>query len=517
MKHATRIASLFLSVLLTLTFVPAPARAAARTFSDVPSDAWYAPYVAEAAERGIVKGYEDGTFRPNSDVAEVEAVAIVERAFPCDEIVNRDPDRYKLFLDYFKEANGEEYWGNDALAKFYLVTKQNRTSPDGLPKSKYVGPAHRALVAYMLGEFISNYREINGMEKLPAYNEARALVGDFDAEFNDDSKMVYAPYVLWLYTNGIVSGVNETGDYRPFKHITRAELSKMVITALHPELWIQYDWDVIDEAYANGQLAPRSRAVISNGSTGTTPSIPASTSNKDFTGKERIRYDEDIAFDYCRALESQIGIQIFYLPEWTEKPGGVVTLEDLRQFTFRQDYFEMVLTELQKMKAAFDCYPDGFLKEVVAKKNNRKTEIILFPGKVDGMEQFGLHVYDETNDAQKVDQVYYTGTGDVHFYSHEMGHMVMSSAAILNGWSETTKKWESIGDITSYVSAYAMQSRPEDWAETWAWCWHNTQEVINMCRSNPGLLEKVRYMTEILDKNYNTIEASKLPWAAILS
>lgn len=164
----------------------------------------------------------------------------------------------------------------------------------------------------------------------------------------------------------------------------------------------------------------------------------------DFTGAKRMHYDRDVAYYYCRALEQEIGIQIFYLPEWTPKEAGLVQPSDLNSFTMDGHYFDLVLDELQKMKQAYDLYPEGFLKEVVQKKGNHKTEIILCPYTFEGVSSFGVHVYDESGDARKVDQVYYTGCGDSQYYSHEMGHMVMSSAAILNGWSATCQKWESL-------------------------------------------------------------------------
>ncbi len=43
-------------------------------FSDVTQDHWSAEYVASAVEKGILHGYDDGTFRPDEPVTEVQAV-----------------------------------------------------------------------------------------------------------------------------------------------------------------------------------------------------------------------------------------------------------------------------------------------------------------------------------------------------------------------------------------------------------------------------------------------------------
>lgn len=184
------------------------------------------------------------------------------------------------------------------------------------------------------------------------------------------------------------------------------------------------------------------------------------------------------------------------------------------------EYFQLVLGELKKMKTAYDLYPEGFLKEVAAKKGSRRVEIILCPYTFPGVVCHGQHIYDYSNDAKKVDQIYYTGIGNSQYYSHEMGHMVMSSAAILNGWNATCAQWESYNNgagAGSYVSTYAMTNRPEDWAETWAFLWHQTDAVAGQIDGGASILRsKVQYMSQILEKNYKTVDASKLPWASVL-
>ena len=220
------------------------------------------------------------------------------------------------------------------------------------------------------------------------------------------------------------------------------------------------------------------------------------------------------AYYYCRALEEEIGIQIFYLPEWTPKEAGLLQHSDFDSVTLDGYYFIHVLDELRKMKEAYDLYPEGFLKEVVNRKNGHKTEIILCPYTFEGVSSYGLHVYDDSSDAVKVDQIYYTGTGDSQYYSHEMGHMIMSSAAILNGWNTTVNKWESLSTSgNSFVSLYAMSSRAEDWAETWAYLWHQTDLVLQRC-GDSGMKAKVQYLTQLLDQ-YSTVDVSALPWASV--
>ena len=50
-------------------------------FSDVTSDSWYNQTVSTLASMGILKGYEDGTFRPNASITRAEFAAIATRFF----------------------------------------------------------------------------------------------------------------------------------------------------------------------------------------------------------------------------------------------------------------------------------------------------------------------------------------------------------------------------------------------------------------------------------------------------
>lgn len=51
----------------------------ARTFSDVPSDAWYADTIRQAVRYGLINGYGDGTFRPNQPITRAETVVMINR------------------------------------------------------------------------------------------------------------------------------------------------------------------------------------------------------------------------------------------------------------------------------------------------------------------------------------------------------------------------------------------------------------------------------------------------------
>ena len=67
----------FLKIVFKAQGGPSPVQGAC--FSDVPEDAWYAPFVCAASRRSIVNGYPDGSFRPERTINIAEALKIILR------------------------------------------------------------------------------------------------------------------------------------------------------------------------------------------------------------------------------------------------------------------------------------------------------------------------------------------------------------------------------------------------------------------------------------------------------
>ncbi|MFC1655538.1 S-layer homology domain-containing protein [Patescibacteria group bacterium] len=53
--------------------------AASKFFSDVPADTWYSEAVASLSDKGIIEGYEDGTFGPTNNVNRAELAVMLDR------------------------------------------------------------------------------------------------------------------------------------------------------------------------------------------------------------------------------------------------------------------------------------------------------------------------------------------------------------------------------------------------------------------------------------------------------
>ncbi len=70
-----------------------------RCFSDVNPNEWYAPYVCTAKQRGIVDGYPDGTFKADEPVNFAEAIKIVLNAYGHDVPAGTGKQWYKPYVE----------------------------------------------------------------------------------------------------------------------------------------------------------------------------------------------------------------------------------------------------------------------------------------------------------------------------------------------------------------------------------------------------------------------------------
>ncbi len=88
-------------------------------FSDVKAGKWYSDYVAWAAEKGVVEGYPDGSFRPDAPVTREEAVTILGRYYhntaPKDRIFNGELITYHPHNDTDSIADWAQNWVLDAM------------------------------------------------------------------------------------------------------------------------------------------------------------------------------------------------------------------------------------------------------------------------------------------------------------------------------------------------------------------------------------------------------------------
>jgi hypothetical protein len=116
-------------------------------FNDVSSDDWFAPYISSAVSQGIIKGYDDGTFKPQNPITREEISSLLSSIID----LKLSEEEVEEILSEFKDQVSP--WARPYVAK---TVKSGLLK--GFPDNSFKGSseATRAQSAVMLLRFLSN-------------------------------------------------------------------------------------------------------------------------------------------------------------------------------------------------------------------------------------------------------------------------------------------------------------------------------------------------------------------------
>jgi hypothetical protein len=175
-------------------------------FSDVDQH-WATQSIKEMAAIGLFKGYPDGTFKPNQQLTQVEAMALVMRIYEDKATLNEEDNQ-----DVSELADVPAWAREDA----------GKAAKKGIIKlnSFHSGvQASRAQTAVMIAKAL-------GLEPVDTSNmpfKDGLLISKDDAG-----------YILALYQEGILTG-SPNGNFNPNSAITRAEMASMLDRLLNKQ------------------------------------------------------------------------------------------------------------------------------------------------------------------------------------------------------------------------------------------------------------------------------------------
>ncbi len=95
----------------TETPATTPSPAAAPNFYDVSADYWAYPFIQALAQRNIIAGFPDNSFKPNQSVSRAEFAAMIQKAF-------NQPAVRQLSSGGFRDVPSN-YWAMSAIQKAY--------------------------------------------------------------------------------------------------------------------------------------------------------------------------------------------------------------------------------------------------------------------------------------------------------------------------------------------------------------------------------------------------------------
>lgn len=170
-------------------------------FTDV-TDTWAKEFIEESVQRGLFKGYADGTFRPNNTLTRAQAASLIVRGL---ELTTDQSSPFKDIGSYAKETQAE-------IAAAYqhgiIIGQQGNFNPSG--------EVTRAQMALMLHRA---YEHKTGKKYVAAQKAPYSDFGNYDEETVNAISM--------LYELEIATGSN--GRYNPNQSTTRAHAAKMFV------------------------------------------------------------------------------------------------------------------------------------------------------------------------------------------------------------------------------------------------------------------------------------------------
>ncbi len=216
----SRIISLVLAVCVMICAQPF---ASAASFNDVDSTkySWAVNEINSMASAGIIKGYEDGTFRPERTVTKLEALVLIARVLGLNEAENEDLVNAAVETYSEKIDKYELNYGDEEIA--YLLLK-NIISESELSSYIEKSIASEGMKRYEIAVLLTKALDA---EKTVSQNVITSL------EYSDAADIpAYAKkYVEYVTNNGLMNGMDDN-KFSPNTDVTRAQaavlLSKLI-------------------------------------------------------------------------------------------------------------------------------------------------------------------------------------------------------------------------------------------------------------------------------------------------
>ena len=190
-----KLISLFLSILMVLSIVPTTVFA---DYSDI-NGHWGQTYIQAMADKGSIKGYEDGTFKPDKTISRSEFLAIAIRS---------------TYPDYTPAQAGDNWWAgeyNKAIEKGIIAESE-------MPRSEMDAPIRREEMTMIMVRCVEGKGET-------LYGNATGVsrtLGDYykTGEY-------YRSFLIKAYSNGLIAG--KPGNlFDPQGSATRAEAATVL-------------------------------------------------------------------------------------------------------------------------------------------------------------------------------------------------------------------------------------------------------------------------------------------------
>ena len=186
------------------------------SFGDLKRTHWAYDYVIDLAQKKVIGGYEDGTFRPSQNINRAELLKIVMDAFELSVNIPQSGHGAARLED----VKSTDWFSDRVFAAAYYGIVQGYEDNTYRPGKK----VNRAEALKIILEASGAKVDLDDLK----IEEPEMVMTEEEATFSDVPEDAwYAEYVQGAAMYGIVGGYDD-GTFRPTRSISRAEAAKIV-------------------------------------------------------------------------------------------------------------------------------------------------------------------------------------------------------------------------------------------------------------------------------------------------
>ncbi|MBD2214321.1 S-layer homology domain-containing protein [Nostoc linckia FACHB-104] len=206
------------AAIIAKTFPP-PSSSKASNFTDVKPDFWAASAISRAANMGFISGFPDGTFRPGQNLTKIQAIVSIVNGLKWS---GGNPNVLTVYGD---RAQIPSYATNAVAVATQKLLVVNYPKAEQLEPLRDISRAEIAAIIYQALVAI-------GQEK--AIASPYIVSPDVDIPSFSDLKGHWAEaFIRGLVSMGLTTGFAD-GTYQPDKPMTRAQYAALVAAAFNP-------------------------------------------------------------------------------------------------------------------------------------------------------------------------------------------------------------------------------------------------------------------------------------------
>ena len=217
-QPATPITRAQYAALITKTF-QLPKSNQLDKFKDIKPDFWAAKAIASTADRGFLKGFPDGTFRPGNNITKIQALVSIVNG------LNLSGGNPNVLMVYRDRAQIPSYATNATTVATQKLLVVNYPQPDQLEPLREITRAeiavliYQALVATGQENPLPSAYIVKPETEIPSFSD---IVGHW-AE----------PFIRALVSMNLTQGFAD-GTYQPDQAMSRAQYTALIAAAFNP-------------------------------------------------------------------------------------------------------------------------------------------------------------------------------------------------------------------------------------------------------------------------------------------